>query len=100
MAVRCSYLTGRVESCHCVCLNRPLFNFLYSSFFKQSPPASADGEAETQSSLETPEQATSLQELSTGSCLYLSLADLEAQTAEDKMGSASLTVVKLSILLK
>lgn len=100
MAVRCSYLTGRVESCHRVCLNRPLFNFLYSSFFKQSPPASADGEAETQSSLETPEQATSLQELGTGSCLYLSLADLEAQTAEDKMGSASLTVVKLSILLK
>nr|XP_048279973.1 pleckstrin homology domain-containing family S member 1 isoform X2 [Myodes glareolus] len=70
-----------------------------SCFFKQSPPASADGEAETQSSLETPEQATSLQELGSGSCLYLSLDDLEAQTAEDKMGSASLTVVKLSILL-
>ncbi|XP_038203980.1 pleckstrin homology domain-containing family S member 1 isoform X2 [Arvicola amphibius] len=70
-----------------------------SCFFKQSTPASADGQAETQSSLETPEQATSLQELGTGSYLYLSLDDLEAQTAEDKTGSASLTVVKLSILL-
>ncbi|XP_013203591.1 pleckstrin homology domain-containing family S member 1 isoform X1 [Microtus ochrogaster] len=70
-----------------------------SCFFKQSTPASADGQAETQSSPETPEQATSLQELGTGSHLYLSLADLEAQTAEDKTGSASLTVVKLSILL-
>ncbi|CAO2585909.1 Pleckstrin homology domain-containing family S member 1, partial [Lemmus lemmus] len=70
-----------------------------SCFFKQSTPAPADCQAETQSSLETPEQATSLQEQDTGSCLYLSLDDLEAQTAEDKTGSASLTVVKLSILL-
>ncbi|XP_050004484.1 pleckstrin homology domain-containing family S member 1 isoform X3 [Alexandromys fortis] len=58
-----------------------------SCFFKQPTPASADGQAETQSSPETPEQATSLQELGTGSYLYLSLADLEAQTAEDKTGN-------------
>ncbi|XP_060225203.1 pleckstrin homology domain-containing family S member 1 isoform X1 [Meriones unguiculatus] len=63
-----------------------------SCFLKES--TSVDCPAEPQISPETP-----LQEHGTGSDLSLSPADPEAQSTDDKTGSASLTVVKLSILL-
>ncbi|XP_076419456.1 pleckstrin homology domain-containing family S member 1 isoform X2 [Peromyscus maniculatus bairdii] len=70
-----------------------------SCFFKESTSASAGCHAEPQSSLETPEQGPPRQEHGTGSDLCLSPADPEAQATADRKGSASLTVVKLSILL-
>ncbi|OBS73571.1 hypothetical protein A6R68_15891, partial [Neotoma lepida] len=70
-----------------------------SCFFEESTFASTGCQAEPQSSLETPEQGPPLREPGTGSDLCLSPADPEAQTTDDQKGSASLTVVKLSILL-
>ncbi|XP_051055708.1 pleckstrin homology domain-containing family S member 1 [Phodopus roborovskii] len=59
-----------------------------SCVFKEPTSASADRQAESQSPLESPEQGPPLQ-----------AHDPEAQTTDDRKGSASLTVVKLSILL-
>ncbi|XP_051002796.1 pleckstrin homology domain-containing family S member 1 [Acomys russatus] len=70
-----------------------------SCFLTESTSASASCQAESQISPETPEQGPPKEEHGTGSDLCLSPADPEAQTTDDEKGSASLTVVKLSILL-
>lgn len=81
---------------------RALLNFLYSSLLKESTSASADEDcqAEVLISPEMSELGPPHQDPGAGTDPCLSPADLEAQTADDQRGSASLTVVKLSILLK
>lgn len=88
------------ESCSCMFKQGALFNFLCSSLLKESTSASADdndGQAEfqTESELGPPHQDSG-----TGSDPCLSPPNSKAQTTNDQKGSASLTVVKLSILLK
>ncbi|XP_021007991.1 pleckstrin homology domain-containing family S member 1 isoform X1 [Mus caroli] len=75
---------------------------LRACLLKESTSASADddSQAEFQTSPETEsELGPPHQDSGTGSDPCLSLADAEAQTTDDQKGSASLTVVKLSILL-
>lgn len=81
---------------------RALLNFLYSSLLKESTSTSADkdSQAEVQISPETSELGPPHQDHGAGSDPCLSPADSEAQTTDDQKESASLTVVKLSILLK
>ncbi|XP_042545563.1 pleckstrin homology domain-containing family S member 1 isoform X1 [Dipodomys spectabilis] len=70
-----------------------------SYFFKETPHTSTDGQEESQTLPEAQDGELHLEEQESGSDLYLSLANPEAQTTNEKRGSASLTVVKLSILL-
>ncbi|XP_076781452.1 pleckstrin homology domain-containing family S member 1 isoform X5 [Arvicanthis niloticus] len=70
-----------------------------SCLFKESTSAPADGQAESQIFPEMSELGLPHQEHDTGSDPCLSPADSEAQTTDGQKGSASLTVVKLSILL-
>ncbi|XP_040598347.1 pleckstrin homology domain-containing family S member 1 isoform X2 [Mesocricetus auratus] len=70
-----------------------------SCLFKEPTSASADHRAESQSSLESPEEGPPLQEHGTANYLCVLPADPETQTTDDQKGPASLTVVKLSILL-
>ncbi|XP_063127857.1 pleckstrin homology domain-containing family S member 1 isoform X3 [Rattus norvegicus] len=70
-----------------------------SCLVKEATSAPADCQAEFQISPETSELGPPHQEQDTGSDPCLLPADSEAQTTDDQQGSASLTVVKLSILL-
>ncbi|XP_052038938.1 pleckstrin homology domain-containing family S member 1 isoform X3 [Apodemus sylvaticus] len=72
-----------------------------SCLLKESTSTSADkdGQAEVQISPETSELGPPHQDHGAGSDPCLSPADSEAQTTDDQKESASLTVVKLSILL-
>uniref|UniRef100_A0A8C0WSS2 PH domain-containing protein n=1 Tax=Castor canadensis TaxID=51338 RepID=A0A8C0WSS2_CASCN len=70
-----------------------------SCFFKETPHVSVDCQDEPQIFPENQEEGLHLQEQGSESDLCLSPANPEAQNTNDKKGSASLTVVKLSILL-
>lgn len=104
MAVRCLYFMDTKESCPCMFKQGALFKFLCSSLLKESTSASADdddGQAEFQTSPETEsELGPPHQDSGTGSDPCLSPPNSKAQTTDGQKGSASLTVVKLSILLK
>ncbi|VTJ55582.1 Hypothetical predicted protein [Marmota monax] len=70
-----------------------------SCFFKATLNASAGCPEEAQTFPEPQDGGPQLQEPDSGSDLCLSPANPETQAMDDKKGSASLTVVKLSILL-
>lgn len=61
---------------------------------------SADSKEESQTVAEIQNGELDLQGQASGTSSYLSPASMEAQTTNDKKGSASLTVVQLSILIK
>ncbi|KAM6182227.1 pleckstrin homology domain-containing family S member 1 [Erethizon dorsatum] len=69
-----------------------------SFFFKETPPVSAACQGESQTFPEVQDGDSHLQDQDSGSDSCLSPTNTEAQTANE-MGSASLTVVKLTILL-
>ncbi|XP_029417989.1 pleckstrin homology domain-containing family S member 1 isoform X3 [Nannospalax galili] len=69
-----------------------------SYLFKEMPSTTSDCQEESQTPPETQDGGLHLQEGGTGSDPCLSPANAETETTDDK-GSASLTVVKLSILL-
>uniref|UniRef100_A0A8C9Q352 PLEKHS1 n=1 Tax=Spermophilus dauricus TaxID=99837 RepID=A0A8C9Q352_SPEDA len=69
------------------------------SFFKDTLNASADCPEKAQTFPEPQDGGPQLQEPNSGSDLCLSPANPETQATDDKKGLASLTVVKLSILL-
>ncbi|ERE79287.1 putative PH domain-containing protein C10orf81 like protein [Cricetulus griseus] len=101
-------IAGSNDSCDSIESNSPdqgsrksesYYMSMRSCLFKEPTSASADCQAESQSSLKSPEQDPPLQEHGTASYLCVSPAGPETQTTDDKNGSASLTVVKLSILL-
>lgn len=71
-----------------------------SCFFKETTDESADSKEESQTLSETQNEGLHLQEQGSGSDSCLSPAETEAETMNDKKGSASLTVVQLSILIK
>uniref|UniRef100_A0A8C4PQ44 Pleckstrin homology domain containing S1 n=1 Tax=Equus asinus asinus TaxID=83772 RepID=A0A8C4PQ44_EQUAS len=70
-----------------------------SCFFKQTSQESADSNKESQTLPDTQNMGLHLEEQGSGHDSCLSPANAEAQTTNDKKGSASLTVVQLSILI-
>ncbi|KAM4852513.1 pleckstrin homology domain-containing family S member 1 [Thomomys bottae] len=70
-----------------------------SYFFKETPLSSTACQEESQIFPEAQNGELHLEDQESGSNSYLSLANPEAQTTNEKKGCASLTVVKLSILL-
>lgn len=77
-----------------------VFNFLYSSFFKEIPHEPAENQQELQLLPETQDRGLHLQEQGLGSDSCLTPSNTEAQTTNDRKGMTSLTVVQLSILIK
>lgn len=92
----------KIHGCFIFCtgFKKRFLNFLYSSSFKETPSTSSDYQEESQTPSETQDGGLRLQEEGTGNDPYLLPANPEAENTDDKKGSASLTVVKLSILLK
>lgn len=70
-----------------------------SCFFKETTDEPADSKEEPQTLPETQDGGLHLQEQGSGSYSHLPPAETEAQTTNDKKGTASLTVVQLSILI-
>ncbi|XP_019502115.1 PREDICTED: pleckstrin homology domain-containing family S member 1 [Hipposideros armiger] len=70
-----------------------------SCFFKKTTDEPADSKEEPQTLPETQDGGLHLQEQGSGSDSHLPPAETEAQTTNDKKGTASLTVVQLSILI-
>ncbi|XP_062959437.1 pleckstrin homology domain-containing family S member 1 [Cynocephalus volans] len=70
-----------------------------SCVFNKTSHESADSKEKSQTLPETPDGGLHLQEEGSGSDSCLSPACMEAQTTKDEKGSASLTVVQLSILI-
>lgn len=70
-----------------------------SCFFEETTNDSADSKEESQMLSERQNEGLHLQEQGSGSDSRLSPAKTEAQTMNDKTGSASLTLVQLSILI-
>ncbi|XP_049710633.1 pleckstrin homology domain-containing family S member 1 [Elephas maximus indicus] len=70
-----------------------------SFVFKETPDQSAESKEESQALPKTQDEGLHLQEQGSENDSGLSPANSEAQTTNDKKGSASLTVVQLSILI-
>ncbi|XP_054359803.1 pleckstrin homology domain-containing family S member 1 isoform X1 [Pongo pygmaeus] len=84
-------VSGRIE-CH--------YEPMESYFFKETSHESVDSSKEEPQTLpETQDGGLHLQEQGSGIDCCLSPADMEAQTTNNQKGSASLTVVQLSILI-
>ncbi|KAM9618008.1 pleckstrin homology domain-containing family S member 1 [Trichechus inunguis] len=76
-----------------------LYVSMKSCVFKETPHQSAESKEESQALAETRDEGLHLQEQGSENDSCLSPANSEKQTTNDKKGSASLTVVQLSILI-